>query len=66
MLVEGRLQVRSYDGKDGMKRWVTEVIADTFEFIERREGGSSACGTKANGDFTSMGTAVPFDEKIPF
>ncbi len=66
VLVEGRLQIRSYDGKDGMKRWVTEVIADRFEFIERKEGGSSAGGTKANGDFTSMGSQVPFDEKIPF
>ena len=24
-LVEGRLQIRSYDGKDGNKRWITEV-----------------------------------------
>ena len=30
---EGRLQIRSYDGKDGVKRWITEVIADRFEFI---------------------------------
>ncbi len=35
-LVEGRLQIRSYDGKDGVKRWITEVIADRFEFIERK------------------------------
>lgn len=35
-LVEGRLQIRSYDGKDGNKHWVTEVIADRFEFIERK------------------------------
>lgn len=27
-LVEGRLQIRSYDGKDGQKRWITEVIAE--------------------------------------
>ena len=26
--VEGRLQIRSYDGNDGQRRWVTEVIAD--------------------------------------
>ena len=36
VLVEGRLQIRSYDAKDGSKRWVTEVIANSFEFIERR------------------------------
>ncbi len=36
LLVEGRLQVRTYDGKDGAKHWVTEVIAANVEFIERR------------------------------
>lgn len=36
-LVEGRLQIRSYDGKDGAKHWLTEVICDRFEYIERKE-----------------------------
>ncbi len=66
VLIEGRLQVRSYEDKDKAKRWVTEVVAEHFEYIERKEGGSSTGGTKANGDFTSMGSQVPFDEKIPF
>ena len=44
LLVEGRLQIRQYDGKDGTKKWATEIIANTFEFIERKgynaeEGG---------------------------
>ena len=46
VLVEGRLQIRSYDAKDGSKRWVTEVIANSFEFIERKadfaNGGAPA------------------------
>lgn len=36
LLVDGRLQIRSYDAKDGGKRWVTEIIANSIEFIERR------------------------------
>ena len=36
-LVEGRLQLRSYDGKDGGKRYVTEVVANSVEFLERKE-----------------------------
>ena len=31
--VEGRLQIRSYDGNDGQRRWVTEVVADRVEFL---------------------------------
>ena len=58
-LVDGRLQIRSYEGKDGNKHWVTEVIADRFEFIERRDDN------KQKG-MESLGQAVPMDEDIPF
>ena len=69
VLVEGRLQIRSYDAKDGSKRWVTEVIANGFEFIERKgdfaNGGAPA--SNAGNDFASgFGSPVPFDEEIPF
>lgn len=33
--VEGRLQSRSYEAQDGTKRYVTEVIADSVEFLSR-------------------------------
>ena len=69
VLVEGRLQIRSYDAKDGSKRWVTEVIANGYEFIDRKgdfaNGGVPASAGKA--DFESgFGSPVPFDEEIPF
>lgn len=66
-LVEGRLQIRSYDAKDGSKRWVTEVIANTFEFIERKEPAPESAADP--GGFDSMAAAdgvKPFDEEIPF
>ena len=76
VLVEGRLQIRSYDGKDGNKHWVTEVIADRIEFIERkadaasypRTGAAGATSAPAQGGFNngSFGSEVPFDENIPF
>ena len=36
--VEGRIEVRSYDAQDGSKRYVTEVVADSVEFLESRSG----------------------------
>ncbi len=72
-LVEGRLQVRSYDAKDGSKRYVTEVIADRFEFIERKSDAMAAHGQHAaaenssqGGGMDSFGPPVPFSEEIPF
>ena len=70
VLVEGRLQIRSYDAKDGSKRWVTEVIANSFEFIERKadfaNGGAPAGAGNAGGFENAFGSPVPFDEEIPF
>lgn len=37
LAVSGRLQQRSYDAKDGSKRYVTEVIVNDFQFL----GGKS-------------------------
>ncbi len=34
--VEGRIQTRNYDGADGKKVYVTEVVADRFEFLESK------------------------------
>ena len=33
--VEGRLQIRSYDGNDGQRKYITEVVAETVEFLDR-------------------------------
>ena len=39
--VEGRIQVRSYDDKTGKTVWVTEVIADTVEFLGNSNTGGN-------------------------
>lgn len=36
--VEGRLRTRSWD-KDGVKQYRTEILADTVQFLDPREGG---------------------------
>ena len=63
LLVEGRLQIRSYDGKDGQKHYATEVIADRVEFIERKEKSAQKAESEAMEGF---GSEVQFDEEIPF
>lgn len=72
-LVEGRLQIRSYDAKDGSKKWITEIIASVFEFCEKKEeisanypSGTSASYAGQGSNMESFGSAVPFDEEIPF
>jgi len=50
--VEGRLQSRSYDDKDGKKVYVTEVVANSVQFLST--GG-------ANNQSSSMPESNPFD-----
>ena len=63
ILVEGRLQSRSYDAQDGSKRYVTAVIVQNLEFCEsRRQETGQASQTGATGQF---GNPVS-DRDIPF
>ena len=34
--IDGRIQTRSYDGEDGKKRYVTEVVADNVQFLDSK------------------------------
>ena len=36
--MEGRIETRQYDGEDGQRRYVTEIVAESVEFL----------GTKGN------------------
>jgi single stranded DNA-binding protein (ssb) len=40
--ISGRIQTRSYDAKDGTKRYVTEVIAEEVQFLEWGNGNKAA------------------------
>ncbi|EJR49967.1 single-stranded DNA-binding protein [Bacillus cereus VD115] len=37
--VDGRLQTRNYEGQDGRRVYVTEVLAESVQFLEPRNGG---------------------------
>lgn len=56
---EGRLQTRSWDGPDGAKRYMTEVVADKVIFLDRAGGGGEE-GKDAWGDDLDP-DSLPFD-----
>ena len=64
VLVEGRLQARAYEAKDGSKRRVVEVVAQNVEFLDSKKGETSGPGTEKHPGF-GFGPSVP-DEEIPF
>ncbi|MCA9776645.1 MAG: single-stranded DNA-binding protein [Candidatus Eremiobacteraeota bacterium] len=45
--VEGRLQTRSYEDKEGQRRKAFEVVADDMQMLDRGTGGSGGGGAPA-------------------
>lgn len=75
MALEGRLQVRSYDGNDGQRHWVTEVVVEQVEFVGgKKDGGNnnSASGGPGGSNYNSqnqlgLGEEIVFDDNdLPF
>lgn len=66
ILVDGRIQVRSYAAKDGCKRWVTEVIGRRFEYMESKAYSTPSDSFSTFGKEETIPFTEPFDEEIPF
>ena len=47
VFVEGRIQTRSWEGQDGQKRRVTEIIANDVQFMDSRGSAGSTGGASA-------------------
>ena len=52
--VEGRLSTRSYDDKDGNKKWITEVVADDVLLLGGRGGDAPGGDREEYGQPVSM------------
>jgi single-strand DNA-binding protein len=63
--VEGRLQTRQWEDKEGSKRYTTEVVASTVQFLDRAGDKTSIT---ADEQHPPMHDAPPaaVDEDIPF
>ncbi|HEY4505727.1 MAG TPA: single-stranded DNA-binding protein [Candidatus Paceibacterota bacterium] len=67
ILVEGRMQTRSWDDAAGVKKYRTEVVADRIQFGPRKEGtggGYAAPATPAEDDKKAIDTIEYPEEEI--
>jgi single-strand DNA-binding protein len=63
VMVEGRLQTRDWEGKDGQKRNVVEVVAERIQFLGRPKAAVAGAGEAES--FVEEGGAGQSDE-VPF
>lgn len=74
--VEGRIQTRKWQGKDGQDRWTTEIVGNEMQMLGSRGGGQSpppdydggqSEGTAAESSSPKKAAAgEDFDDDIPF
>lgn len=61
--IEGRIQTRSWDDKDGNKRYTTEIVAREMKILTPRSGGGTSTGSYDEEPplpEPTMGDDVPF------
>lgn len=58
--VIGELQTRSYDAKDGTKRYVTEIVADEVEFLTPKARADSRDDELEQAGFEEISDELPF------
>ncbi len=46
--IEGKLRTRSWDDKEGNKRYTTEIVGDSFTMLSKRDNNNSQSGSEEN------------------
>jgi single-strand DNA-binding protein len=60
--IDGRLQTRNYENKEGKKVYVTEVVAYELILLGGRQGGESSAG---GGDYSQQPVSMPRSAQRP-
>ena len=61
VFVEGKLQTRSWDDKNGQKRYTTEIVASSVQFLPNSAGAQSRAPQASYGQSSSNSTAAAPD-----
>lgn len=69
LYVEGKLRTRSWDDQNGNKRYVTEVLVNTIQFLEKKEQSEVAQNIRGAQQMSSQPMSpagAPQDDDLPF
>jgi len=62
--VDGRVQTRNYEGQDGKRVYVTEIVAESVQFLEPRN--ANAGSGRGDNDFYGGGAPAAKPQGNPF
>ena len=66
--ITGRIQTRSYENQQGQRVYVTEVVAETFQLLEKRDNSANQSNIEEQMP-ASFGATNPLDisdDDLPF
>lgn len=58
--IEGRLQTRKWQDKEGKDRYTTEIVADQMQMLGSRDEAKEVAKTSAPANFEDMESDIPF------
>ena len=65
--VEGRIQTRDWEDKEGNKRWTTEIVVEQMKMLGSKGERGAVPGGPSDGDPFDRGVPdMPADDDIPF
>lgn len=68
--IEGRLKTRSWEDKEGNKKFATEIVGDNLIMLDKRSDGTHAGHGMDVGDNQGLSDELPTDEngeeRLPF
>jgi len=66
--LEGKIQTRSYDDRDGNKRYITEIVCNTMQMLGHKDDGAPRQERPAPQQQSHYEEDPPFDDRgeIPF
>lgn len=64
--IEGQLRTRKYKDKQGIERWVTEVICDQLKMLGRKDDAAPAAAPASAPRSSTPASTPTYDDEVPF
>lgn len=64
--IEGQLRTRKYKDKQGIERWVTEVICDQLKMLGRKDDAAPAAAPAPAPRSSAQASTPTYDDDVPF
>jgi single-strand DNA-binding protein len=65
VFIEGKIQTRSWDDKDGVKHYMTEIVANEMKMLDSRGQGQAKANTDAAPEAAYSSNGTPMED-VPF